>query len=283
MDIRDELDWPTVVEAIKSSNIGSVKLADWDIEDAIRVCHMAAERWLHDDVRYGYQLTHLETRFDIKTKLPPVAGVIDLGLRSEEGLILVDWKTSRNTLDLNWQQRLLDSFQWRIYAAVTGATKFKYRGMTRPKGVGRNQDPEDKIVEFKELTIDIPQTNRQEVIEQLGGFYAMRNSLTFKSVTGIPLNPIWPRNGRSCFSFGRRCDYYADCQGFSAPRGIPQSLHQVSSSQLDEFLLCPERYRRGQLANDGDDPVGKSDSEESSFGRVVHIGLAEIWRQGFML
>ena len=45
-----------------------------------------------------------------------------------------------------------------------------------------------------------------------------------------------------------------------------------SFSSASTFLLCPEKYRRNLLS-------GSEDSEDTIFGNMVHVGLAEAYKQ----
>lgn len=252
-----DINWSQVKIVIETQGEGKPRLADWDVEDAVRMCKGAYERWGEKDVKECKELVSLETEFScaIATDVS-FHGVIDLGYKNNnDEIIIIDWKTSRSTLDINWQQRLIDSFQWRMYAAATNAKRVTYRGINRKSPV-----------EFRDCVIEVPESTPAEVYGQIAGIYAMRSSLVSAQL------PVWPRNSpRACFAYGDRCVHLKDCQGYSMPRGIP-NLHEISYSQMDEFLLCPEKYRRTQ----GDE---KDKDEETLFGTIVHRGLAEVWQQ----
>ncbi len=229
-------------------------LPDWDREDAVAMVEHAVETWLEGDLK-KYDLTVIETDYANTS----YHGIVDLLFCNKETqhFEVVDWKTSKNTLDATWRQRLVDSFQWRMYAELTGSRRVIYRGVNRK-------------LETKFIDIEVPPDNATTVYRQIFGVELMRQA--------VENTAVWPLNTQSCFAFGRQCPYYLDCQGDTMPRAIVP-LTSLSYSQMSDFLLCPERCRRRRL-----EPQGESDdSQETGIGKAVHRGLAEIYRQAFTL
>jgi len=229
-------------------------LPEWDREDAEKMVEEVVDSWLALDYK-KYDFVAVETDYSAYG----MHGVIDLLLRDKESqaLVVIDWKTSKNTLDATWRQRLVDSYQWRMYAHLVNAQKVIYRGINRK-------------LEKKFIEIEVPKDNYIVVERQLLGINLMRE--------GVKNLSVWPLNTQSCYAFGRQCPYYLDCQGDTMPRKVVE-LTPLSYSQMQDFLLCPERCRRRRI-----DPQGKGeDSEETSIGRAVHAGLAEIYQQAFTL
>ena len=261
----NQLDLDAVARAIENIPEGAKPLPEFDYEDARSMVWRAAEKWLPKDLE-SLTLLGVEESFEFSVIGPRfrqgVHGYYDLRGSTKDPEfdsvvgIIVDWKTSRNTLDGLWRSRLIDSFQWRIYARASGSVLVAYRGLNR-KG------------EVKELILRVPESNTQEVEEQVIGLGSMRAALVDQEL------PVWPRNSpNACFAYNEQCPYYADCQGNSMPR-VRLDHAPLSYSQMNSLMLCPERTRRGIIA----DREGKP--EESLFGNAVHRGLAELWRQAF--
>lgn len=62
-------------------------------------------------------------------------------------------------------------------------------------------------------------------------------------------NGVWPQNFRSCFNFGRQCDYYDVCHGCT-PLSEPNFVHRerkdtyrLSHSSAGTFFACPRMYK----------------------------------------
>lgn len=254
-----------------------ITIADFDYEHAKACIYAAAERWLVWDLE-NLVVTNVEDRFDGVFGNAPFKAFLDLaGVTKEKPpfknlqefggvLFEVDWKTAQAALDTRWSSRQVGSWQWREYAFLHGGRLFFYRGIRRPQEPG--SDPETR-----ELILEVPETNAQEVKEFIEGVAAMRNALVQIGAE------VWPRHMPSaCNAYGRECPYLADCQNYTMPR---QALlaKVLSYSALDGFLQCPERHRRDILT----DAAESGDNDATAFGRAVHRGLAEVWRQAFKL
>ena len=247
---------------------GAKPLPEFDEEDARKCIWLAAEKWLERDLNklvvtgieqeFEFLVTSLKFNQRVHGFFDVVGACADPEFKEKSSVnIVIDWKTSRNTLDATWRQRLIDSFQWRIYGHAAHAELVSYRGINR-KG------------ETKELLLRIPHTNSQEVEEQVLGLGSMRAALVNLEL------PVWPRNSpNACFAYNSQCPYYEDCEGYSMPR-VCVDHSMISYSQMNNLMLCPERTRRGII----DEGQG---TEETNFGQAVHRGLAELWRQAFKL
>lgn len=168
---------------------------------------------------------------------------------------VVDWKTSRNKLSSEWRSRLVDSWQWRIYAYIEQAALVIYRGVNREE-------------ETNELIIEVPSTNNEEVEEYLEGGFAQREALVTQRL------PVWPRIKKysTCEAFGYECPYYDDCRAYTMPRQA-LDLRPMSYTQFENFFLCPERSRRGLLEN------AEETTDSSSLGKGVHRGMEHIYKK----
>jgi hypothetical protein len=202
-------------------------------------------------------------------------GITDLVLSSS---LVIDWKTFGGDAK-EWESRMRDSWQWRLYGYALGASRFEYRGLPR-LSVSWIRDSKQNLIPTAEAGVKLkvvafeidPEENNPKVERYLRGLNLMRDALR-------PF-PIWPQKmPGSCNAYGRLCPYYADCRGKGdmKPRLVselpdldPRGNPHLSHSGAEEFLLCPERYRRGRF-----EP--KDETPESLFGTTVHAALAAIY------
>lgn len=268
-DYWNQLDSDKIAAAITTSEKGLVKLTEWDFEDAKRLIWNAAEKWLPRDLsEFIIAPDGIEKRMSLDWggKLQ-VKGYIDIE-GTFRGTIkpfteyagdkfVLDWKTSKNTLDTDWRERLIDSWQWRFYHTGNDAKVIIYRGLSRNG-------------ETKEVLLAPPVSTKEETLEYIRGTIAMRQSLIQLGAT------VYPRHRPfACHAYGRECPFYADCDNYDTIPKVALLDSEMSYSRLEHLLLCPEKHRRLVLQNDADD------SEETDFGQAVHRGLAEVWRQAF--
>lgn len=170
----------------------------------------------------------------------------------------LDWKTTSGSLSSDWRGRYIDSWQWQLYSEIIGASIFIYRGYSWSQR------------DTKEIIIKVPPYNREEVIEYLKGVLLQRKALVDAGLD------VWPRaKPKSCNAFGRECDFYSDCSAYSMPRGA-RDQRILSYSRIEEFLLCPERARRGELIEIEGIEVYHWEAE---MGSAFHRGMAEVYRQ----
>lgn len=171
-----------------------------------------------------------------------------------------DWKTRDGELDQNWRTKLIDSWQYRIYAAMTGARVFNYRGVSRRVN--------DGVHATKDIIIAVPDTNDEEVANHLRGQFLMMNSLIDNKMD------VWPQyQPDACYKWQRECPFKADCDSFSMPRFIPEPSKEMSYTAWSWFNRCPEFFRRMLQA------PGSDETEESNIGSGVHAGLAALYKQ----
>jgi hypothetical protein len=171
----------------------------------------------------------------------------------------IDWKTTKGQLSTEWKNRYLDSWQWRIYCQASCAGIFSYRGLSR-------------IGEVKEIFCKPAEDNKTTVDYQVLGL-----ALQMQSLVNARL-PIWPRNSpKACFAFGQECEFYTDCIDDSMPRTAIDKMPPMRYSTMEGFMSCNEKARRHLLNG------GWAGSAETLFGKAVHRGLAELWRQAFEL
>ncbi len=267
------LDLEKIANAILAPEDGEKPLGEWDFEDCKALVLDAGEKWLLRDLD-EFSLDAVEKKevmpvlnyvngmkcfLDICGKLK---GTIAPFKQYKDKNFILDWKTTNNTtLSTDWKDRLVDSWQWMLYSEVYQASIFIYRGLSRTKkGV------------TKELIIEVPDTNREEVIQYLSAVGGQLNSLRESKFE------IFPRNKPfACNAYGRECEYYDSCMSYKKiPRGMLPEDKALSYSFMNNFMLCNERARRDALADGGD-------SEETNFGRAFHRGVAEMYSQSFKI
>lgn len=263
----EQLDFDRITAAILGP-AGTGKIAEYEIEDIKMMIWTAAEKWLVRDI-YDFEIKAVEREYLVPIELPygpqPFRGFLDVEGRLRGRLNVskkhagkkatIDWKTTHSTLDKTWEERLLDSWQWKLYMYFTGVDVMLYRGFNR-KG------------ETRELMIERPAGLDEVVLSQISGVAVEREAL-------IQLGAeVWPRKmPGACGSYGRECPFLGDCRDNSMPRASILPGRSFSYSSMDRFMLCPERYRRGVLQE------GAEDTEESSTGQAIHRGLAELYTQ----
>lgn len=265
----ENLNLDKVAEEILNGREGEKPVSDFDFRDAKTAVWAAAEAWLSRDI-HDLRITKIEQKERMEIMVPLIGMQGIRQVKDIEGIVLgktsltkdfagrkaiVDWKTS-NTLDVRWRERMIDSLQWRLYA-YDDTDLFFYRGITREG-------------DTREVAIEVPWTNKKEVDEIIAGIANQRHSLV---VAGLE---IWPRKfGMStCHAYGDECPFFADCRGYE---GIPRKAIEdsdLSFTEIERFLLCPEKSRRLKLL-----PSGYDGTEATAFGSIVHRGLAELWRQ----
>jgi hypothetical protein len=255
-----DIDWSRVEAAVLGDKPSEI--LSFDFSDVKTMIFAAAEKWLATD---------LKTLSNLQTELPfnisslgqfPTRGFIDLsavythGELSGAGLV-ADWKTSDGELDVNWQSRLVGSFQWKLYAYVTGAKYISYRGVNR-KGKTR------------EVFIKVPEFAIEQAVRQF--------RLVSTQIAGMVNEDVWTQKmPSSCGAFNSTCQFLNDCQTDSMPRYVlnPAEIG-LSYSGMDRFNLCPEKFRRvAKTADEG--------NESTRLGSAFHRGVEEVWRQAFGL
>jgi hypothetical protein len=259
------VDWEKVGAAIDAIEPGTFPFEAYDQEDARRSVWLVGQKWAPRDLA-SFEILEIEVPFESVY----ARGVKDLVVRVRESfpeyeyavghIGEVDWKTTKTGLGHQWRQDLIDSWQWRTYAAsplpgYEPSKLFQYRG------IGRNQ-------ETQEVHLEIPEGVEEAVDLHYTQLNRQRNSLvTFGEVP-------WPRNMPNyCNAYGRTCEYHDDCRNDTYPLEIPPPK-KFSFSGMKTFQGCPERHRRDSL-NEG--PAEGTSS--TTFGSAVHRGLAELYTQ----
>lgn len=275
LDVWGQLDKERIANVIVPAT-GS--MTDFDFDDAKACVYAAAERWLMEDLG-NFAVTGLECREafwancglfkqEVKAFVDMKATVVQKPQHNvfkpyTGQTVIVDWKSARAALDTRWSDRLINSQQWRLYAAATGAKLFVYRGVRRRQQPG--EDPETRAV-----ILEVPDNNLVETDLHAAGVIRMRRALVDSKM------PIWPRNMPSaCHEFQRACPYLADCEGGTSPLAAGADK-VLSYSSMKDFLTCPERHRRNTMPGST-----SGDNNDTLFGNAVHRGLAEVWSQAF--
>lgn len=247
---------------------GSPKIADYDFDQAKLMIWSAGEKYLTRDL-YDMEITGIEEPYEdtlaftwgsqtfrgIKDLKGILRGKLNVTKRFAGKKVVIDWKTTGSTLDTTWDERLLDSWQWKKYLYFDGADVMLYRGLNRD---GKT----------RELIIERPAGLAEDVRVQLEGITLQRNALV---ASGLEIYPR--RMPSACGAYGRECSNWTDCRNNTMPRQALASNGTFSYSSMDLFGLCPEKYRRSKISDKTDD------TEESIFGTAVHRGLAELYQQ----
>lgn len=258
-----------VDEAILRRDEGERELITDDLVNVKEMVWAAGEQWLSRDLldfKPGVSIEQeeiIEMSEGLKFKAVMDVSAISQGTykpldQFKDERLLIDWKTAGGELSQAWRDRLVDSWQWRLYSAMQGASVFSYRGVSR------------RDLSTKEVIIKVPETNFQESMEYLRASNKLREQLkTFD---------VWPRNmPHACGAFGYECPYYTDCISYSMPRQVPED-RPMSYSRLKEFYLCPERCRRGLIETEVE-----QEDEAPSIGSAFHRGIAALYEEAIKL
>lgn len=257
------------------------KLSTVDFEDAKQCVYEASQAWLEVDLANfhmtGVEKTYQDQRF--KAILDLEGTVLEepdyKGYKSYAGArVIFDWKTTTGGLDAIWADRLIDSWQWRLYANLEPkAALFIYRGIRRPANLDELQR-----VKMREVVVEVPPTNAAEADEFLGAMLAQRDNLVTSDLQ------VWPRNRPAyCNVYNKACPFTADCDRYTMPRTKLVETGHLSYSSILTLLGCPEKYRRMRLLRQENDDTVVDETDETRFGSAVHRGLAEVWRQAFKI
>lgn len=258
------IDWPQVESAVLRPADGEANILSYEYEDVKLMLGAAVEKWLANDLALLGKL-QVEREFYLVGLGPlPVKGFIDLEAKYEHGefagqRLVADWKTSEGELDKTWQDRLILSYQWKLYALESGADCISYRGVNR-KGKTR------------ELFIRVYPQALEQVKRQFESVGSMLSNLAASNAQ------VWPQKMPSaCGAFGSTCPFLEDCKHDTMPRySLAPSDLTLSYSGQDRFLLCPEKYRR---MNRSEEDGG---NDATRVGQAFHRGIEEIYRQAFI-
>lgn len=230
----------------------------FEVAEAKRVIANALDHYFEHDTTH-LAVTGVECEVELTILgVPRVHGYTDLRAVVDSGeRIIIDWKTTGGDLDAKWSDRLRKSWQWRFYAQATSATHVIYRGLSRNGSV-------------RTLIIEVPPDNDAVVSAYIRQRHEMR-----EAVRALGIIP-WPRSQpEACNAYGRPCPYVAICDSHvPPPDGNGPASHSYSS--LQTFSLCPERSRLDAALHDED-----AEDESTSFGTLVHAGLAAAYASAF--
>ena len=262
-DIILELDLDKVSAEINAVEEGQPDMAQYERQDARALVLVAAERWLPYDLE-EWELAGVEEEYNS----PTFRGILDLRGRHKGVLkafaghagapFIADWKTTKGALDADWANRYKYSWQWPLYCMAYPETRlFSFRGISRSG-------------ETREVIIEVPEGKASEAAAHLAQVRAMKDQLAGQAP--------WPRKmPGSCKAYGRDCEFKETCWGNVVITGDIDMTKPFSYSGSEVFLLCPEKHRLTQLAGYGED------DEVLAFGKAVHRGLAEVYKQAFKL
>lgn len=266
-EIIGNLDKDKINESLHLNAPSFFSLDEYDL--LADMCLKALDIWLLDDID-SLEITAVEVKKEVilPGAIDPIHFICDIEAieKSTGKRIVCDWKTSAGELDVRWEQRKQDSFQWRTYLAILDAESLQYRGVSNR-------------LKTRTVTVNTYPSLHDEVQLIYTQVSNMRASL-------IGTQP-WPRNmPGSCMAFGRQCSYLKDCRTRNYPKDIliPKS---ISPSALDNFLLCPERHRRDELIKinrpEGTVEQDAASNYQREIGSAFHKGISEIYKQIFHL
>lgn len=269
-DIVSQFDMEAVAEAIWTPKREGLPKPHYTLDEFENIKEMiwvAAEKWvprdlvdlqidsIEDEVRYPIAGTEIKGYLDLSGTLNGLIKPFDeyAGKR-----MIVDWKTRNGELDTRWRTRLIDSWQWKMYAAMTGATIVNYRGVSRREG----SPP-------REIILAVPQTVAEEV-----DVFATQLIKTRENLIQLGLSP-WPRNMPDACREGTayECPFKLDCDNYSMPMFTPLSK-VMSYTEFHRFMECPELSRRMQV-----EAPGVDETEASNIGSGFHSGMAALYTQ----
>lgn len=277
-DYKDDFDLEAISQAVWTpgrEGAAIPRYTDDEFENIKEMVWSAAEKWVPRDIA-ELVVTGVEEKetmwYGTNAPTDEVKGFLDVkgvlrGTMSPFGefagqTLIVDWKTRDGELSQEWKERLIDSWQWRIYAAMTGAKVINYRGISRNCDAFLGCDTRD-------ILIAVPDSNSAEVFEYLEGMTAQRNALIQIGAT------VWPRHQRdACYKYRRECEYKLDCEMYTMPKYVPEVGKVLSYTELDRFARCPE-YSRRKLRED----PGKDEDEATNIGSGFHRAMAALYLQ----
>lgn len=288
-EIDSLLDWPSIRLATLGPSNDNPFLSD-DTSKAFRMVQRALTRWAPRDL-YTMEILETEGHFilnDPRNNLPLTHGFIDLKMKLlreykefSAALVgknfIIDWKTSKGTLDKVWETRLADSWQGKLYTVGDGCQHIIFRGISQNEDVGE-----------RECIFQMPPA--EEVQGQVFQQFRLYRAMMLMHEDFItPELPSWSRHmPYACGAYRHECTYKLDCTTNSAPYiNIPvEILHKpVSYSSGERLALCPEKHRRYLIQREGLDPSVTSDeddsedTDETNLGNAVHRGLQEAYNQ----
>lgn len=268
-EIINHFDLTEVRKAVQGEIEGGLVL--FEVQPCFDMVWVAIEKWLARDAYvFDIQATeeHFTTFKHLAHGITDLRGIIKRPFKTiEEQYVgkqfVLDWKTSRSTLDKTWQDRLEGSWQWKLYAAHWDTGLIFYRGVN-PRG------------ETREFILEPPEDVYYSAEQQFRQIKESRDNYLVKDI--FP----WARNMPfACTAYGRDCEYIPTCHSEEYPRNTKELIKEIQSplsySSMQRFMLCPEKHRRYLLDQAGADLQGNT--EETSKGRAVHRGLEVVYNQ----
>lgn len=238
-----------------------------EFQNIKEMVYSAADKWLGRDL-VTLTIVNIEQEGRLYAGTTnEVKGYIDLEVTVNEGdniapfnqyggaSMVIDWKTRGGELDQRWRERLIDSWQWRLYAAMIGAQLVSYRGVSAAC--------EFTGSDTKEIIIKVGDTNAVEVGEYIAGQTNMLASLN--GFTVYPRNMPW-----ACNKGNVECPFKTDCDNYTMPRFEP-TPKVMSYTEFERFSHCPEYYRRSRQES--------GQSAAASLGQGFHRAMECLYRQ----
>jgi hypothetical protein len=247
------------------------ELAEFEFVEAKKLVIKACGAWLPRDV-VEFEVEGIEERVE-----EPFDGVTQKGFLDLRGKFrgeinatkklkgksfVLDWKTAGRKLDSVWRDRLIDSWQWRMYHELKPMDVFIYRGINRQGDVREVIMPIENGNVVSLMTIN---QLRHDIV-QLGEYFDKEAE-------------VWSRHMPwSCRSMGE-CEFIEECLNDTMPRGCPEEFPNISYTLINNLHSCPEKTRR--LLIQKERGIEERRNESLRLGSAVHRGLAEVYSQVF--
>lgn len=271
------LDQPVISAAIRT-----VKLEEHEYDTVSSIIMRAVDGFLADDL-----LAWDDCRVELTAEDGDFSWTFDLVLlRKTSGVSeakIIDWKTTTATsFQPNYAAEHEHSWQTFMYFGFGAPWLEENYGASTWEMQYRALSPTATKIITVPVDAELQRVYRVNSQKQLEGVAAMYSALVASR------SPSWPRTLPFPCHKGSRagatCPFWYDCTHDSAPLVAITDTQVITGkplrrSHVNQFLECPERYRRAVVLGDR---LGSS-NYDMDIGQATTAGLAEIWSQAFRL
>lgn len=181
---------------------------DWPILAAPKTPGIEIEQWLS-----GFSVAGLNVR-----------GRVDYrDLRNRKVPLILDWKSKGRKAQLKSEYELESDPQLNIYAAELLNSIPEAEAVI----VGHGYIARSETNPWAQLVVTEPMPReavQARIAEMVPSFERMKVAAT------LPEDQ-WARNKKSCFAFGRRCDFYDRCHGIKSMTGIDDVVFDATPGE----------------------------------------------------
>jgi hypothetical protein len=266
---------PVDLERVATEMGVDSNLAEHEFLDAKKLVLKACATWLPRDV-VEFEVTGIEETVETPWGDPCASvykGIFDLtgkfkgmfnATKKVKGeKFILDWKTAGRNLDTTWKDRLVDSWQWRMYHMLKPSGVFIYRGINR---AGDTREVIMNLGDRREEIIRSTEKQLHHDIKILDNYFDKKADVWSKHM---------PWSCRGMYE----CPHVDDCLDDVQPRGCPEKFPNISYSLINGLHNCPEKLRRDLIRKERG--LEEKPGPGLRFGAAVHRGLAEIYSQVF--